>query len=218
VTAQVRATVIQVDYGVLSSPNSLATAQSFTSGSSLHGGFAFIGQNAGMAAPGDSIVNEYQAPANISSDYAHVGTGAEIVETFLTPVDYFGLYWGSPDSYNKITFVDAEGQESSFAPGVGDLSELNPNQITPAYVEFFNNSDVPWISATFTSSAPAFEFANVATANEPTPEPGAIALCAGGLIVLGVKRRAGRGVEVSCHAITSSRRMATEGCHCSGTR
>lgn len=188
-SAVVEATVVHVDYGVLSSPNPLATNESLTSGSSQQSGFSFLGGNAGTATPGVSVVDEYQSPANVVTDYAYVGPGAQIIETFLTPVVYFGLYWGSPDSYNRITLTDAEGQQSSFAPGVGDLNGLTPDQTSPAYVEFFDNSDVAWISATFASSAPAFEFANVATANEPLPEPGAITLCAAGLVVIGLKRR-----------------------------
>jgi hypothetical protein len=158
-----------------------ATTATFDSGV-LPPNFTASGPSAGVVT--GSVTNQYAAPLGDTTAYAYAGPGSSLTETFATPVSYFGLYWGSPDTYNTLSFTDTNGVTTVWGEGGTPVPGLVTNQTTPAYVNFWD-SGVAWKSVTWTSSVAAFEFDNAASGS-PTPEPASVGLLAGGLLAIGV--------------------------------
>ena len=97
------------------------------------------------------------------------------------------LFWGSPDTYNSLTFYTGVG-------GTGDSVTLsgnilgNPQALSHHLVQIL--TDVTFRSITIGSGQPAFEFANLSA----TPIPAALPLFGTGLGLLGwLARRRKRG-------------------------
>ena len=139
--------------------------------------------------------NQYKAPGTDS--------GSPIVGTYLTvggsnppapspatlnfgstPLKFFGLYWGSIDSYNTISFLNAVGNEiasftgTDIAQSLG-LDPLTGNYNRDAYVNFFAHGPSDYFSQVqFASTQAAFEAGNFAYEVIPTPAllPGLIGL------------------------------------------
>ncbi len=107
-----------------------------------------------------------------------------------TPQNYFGLYWGSIDAYNTITFL-LNG--APLAGGVftgADFSPADGNQTAAAtneYVDFFFSGGQAYNQVSFSTSQLNFEFDNMAYG--AIPEPGSLALLAAGLLGFGVLAR-----------------------------
>ena len=88
------------------------------------------------------------------------------------------LFWGSPDSYNTLTFytgINGTGDSVSMS---GSL--LGPPQAIAHHMVQILTSDV-FRSITISSTSPAFEFGNLAA----TPLPGALVLLGSALSGLG---------------------------------
>ena len=89
------------------------------------------------------------------------------------------LFWGSPDSWNTLTFYTGlNGTGASTTPLVGS-SLLDPDGSGHHLVSIL--TDVVFRSVILTSGQPAFEFANLTA----TPIPAALPLFATGLGVMG---------------------------------
>ena len=126
-----------------------------------------------------SSVGEYRSPwegeLNSSLQYTSVrkGTiGYNLAGTVLS------LFWGSPDPYNTLTFYTGTNASGSFVSLTGDL--LGPPQALGHHLVQILTTEV-FRSVTFSSSSPAFEYANLAA----TPLPGALVLFASALSGLG---------------------------------
>jgi hypothetical protein len=179
------ATTVTVEHGVLTSSTGLPTAD-FSTGV-LPSNFTDSSFSAGLVTGTSPFF--YIAPVGISGYYGWVDEGGFMTETFSSPVNYFGLDWGTPDQYNSLTFTDTMGNTITYvASGAGiQIPGLTPLVYgnADAYVNFYDTGN-DWVSVTWGSNPEAFEFANV-TAGMLTmsPEPTSVALLAGGLLVIG---------------------------------
>ncbi len=103
----------------------------------------------------------------------NVGTypNAKATLTFASDQWYFGLLWGSVDTYNTLTFYDVNDNVVGTLTGGQVASPANGNQNAQGtvYVNVF--ADTGFRSVVATSSQYAFEFDNVAYA---VPEPAAM--------------------------------------------
>ncbi len=128
--------------------------------------------------------------------------GSETI-SFATPVTYFGLLWGSEDSYNSITLTLLDGTTQSFTGAdVAAMHIANGDQAssdTNRYANFAAEGDDPITGITLNTTNYAFESDNWVFGDPqtlvtfdlapPVPEPGTIAVFAGGLFGLGFLRR-----------------------------
>jgi hypothetical protein len=194
-------------------PASLPSDASITFTQPAAGSSAAGAGNAGIVQ--GSLANFYAAPyaqdgQQINSQYFSAGGGA-ITITYTNEKTYFGLLWGSADSYNSLVFnnVSATGVITQVAALTGNsvLSGANGSQTVGGAVwlnmDFLNGNDFNQIVFSDNPSNASFEFAAVSTnsVNVPitptsqggsyaqpginVPEPASVALFAAGLVALG---------------------------------
>ncbi len=97
-----------------------------------------------------------------------------------TPINYFGLYWGSVDSYNDLSFYEGSTLVDSFTGA--DLLAMD-SSLTAGTSSTFVNFDLdgnPVTNIVLTSTSENFESVNEAFAE--TPEPASLTLFGLGLI------------------------------------
>lgn len=156
--------------------------------------YAFLGGGSDSPFVSGSESGQYAAPGTSSADsnrvdntpYFTVGSPNRpnsVNIQFNTVMHYFGLYLGSPDNYNEITF------RFSLANG-GDITKTGAELIPPgnqswAVGEFVNFSSITgFTDILMSSNQPAFETDNHAYADHVVPEPASFILL--GTCLLGV--------------------------------
>jgi hypothetical protein len=124
------------------------------------------GSNAGVSAapffgpaPGSADTTPYLAT-----------TGTETISFTGAPRTIFGLFWGSVDGYNTITFNGVDGPQSFTGNGIpltanGGQFSLSSN----GYVLFTGLN--PFFSVTMSSTSPAFEVDNLEIAGPVSTPP-----------------------------------------------
>ncbi|WP_331351694.1 PEP-CTERM sorting domain-containing protein [Cellvibrio sp. UBA7671] len=138
----------------------------------------------------------YAQPAGTNTEYLTVPnpiSSGSATFTLDVESDYFGLYWGSIDAYNSISFY-LDGSLISTYSGSDLVGQFaNGNQVnfsSNRYINFdFGNAKFDTVKLTSTSFA--FESDNHAFRNLATvPEPSTLLLILGGLLSLaGVRLR-----------------------------
>lgn len=135
------------------------------------------------------------AQANGQNETQYLTTGIGSVTLDLGDYhQYFGLLWGSVDNYNTLSFYDGTTLLFSFTGAdVNTLANGDQGADGTFYVNI--NSDTAFNRVIATSSQYAFEFDNVALAEQPIefpaeiPLPGTLPLLGIGLLMNGVIRR-----------------------------
>jgi hypothetical protein len=126
-------------------------------------------------------------PFQDTTRYLTLGTGESTTISLGGLSSYFGLYWGSVDTYNKVEFKKGSELLATFT-GADVAKEytswVNPN--SNVYVDFFSGSAAKYFdTVVLSSSGMAFESDNHAfMAAKPVPVPGlvlGIIAAAGGL-------------------------------------
>jgi hypothetical protein len=153
------------------------------------------------AAPGGYVgggyfsttTSEYAIPKGSDSNYYSVGisggqTGPGIV-TLAGPSNYFGFLWGSPDSYNHISFYSGDTLLASF-DGSAVLQPPTGDQNYSAYFNVYANSPLNITSVVFQSEGGnAFETDNHSVSAVPEPETYGMMLAGLGLMGFVARRR-----------------------------
>jgi hypothetical protein len=142
----------------------------------------------GIAARPPGSTGNYLSVGNKNSGNGAPSLGPSTLN-FSKGVSYFGFLWGSPDSYNQVSFWNGATELASFD---GSAIKAAPNG-DQTYARFFNVYTVGNEVITkviFKSNGMAFETDNHAfISSVPEPENYAMLLAGLGLIGAAVKRR-----------------------------
>jgi hypothetical protein len=175
------------DAGVLSSKVAGATTIDFNDGTC--GAYTSCSGHSGLVT--GSVSGQYATPYGISDRYMTVGNSSATL-SLGDSYDYFGLYWGSIDTYNHLSFYLGDDLVDTF--GGGDLPPLvaNGNQVawsSNRYLNFFFTDGDLFDRIVVRSDGYAFESDNHAVASVSVPEPVTLSLLAAGLLGIGITRR-----------------------------
>ena len=128
-----------------------------------------------------------------SLQYTSIQAGGKATYNFSAPENALTLLWGSPDSYNHITFytgLDATGASVTVS---GTNGPVNIQTLGHDLITFTADGAFTFQSVVLTTDQNAFEFADLLAFDPPpggdTPIPAALPLFASGLGALGLIAR-----------------------------
>jgi hypothetical protein len=146
-----------------------------------------------------SLVGIYAQPAGDTTNYLSISypSAAGAVQlAFSSPENYFGLFWGSIDSYNTITFLRDQGQIATFSGAtiagltglVADGEQQSP--LSNRYINFYLGA-VFYDEVILSTANFVFEVDNIAFGDPPVPvsEPGTVMLLGSALYGLFIRSR-----------------------------
>jgi len=169
------ATISVSPAGQLSNGGVVATFDSLTqtpygqttaAGSFTDGGASFSGTGLIMKNPGQNPLGLYAQPAHDTTNYLAVLGGQSETITYSGERHHFGLYWGSIDAYNTITFYNKGSAVLAF--NGSDLTSLVPNgnQTSDDSNRYVNFSNLIFDKVVLSSTQNSFEADNI-TAGVP---------------------------------------------------
>jgi len=129
----------------------------------------------------NSLSSEYAAPFNPpgsplgsqeATPYLSVYSGGTAIFNLNSATNYFGLQWGSVDTYNSLSFYDHSGAligtvQGAEVIGLGGLNAGDWGVSGTAYADI-SSTDPIW-KVIASSSGNSFEFDNVRVAQTPLP-------------------------------------------------
>jgi hypothetical protein len=120
-----------------------------------------------------------ESPANgtDSTRYLAIEGGGTATFRFKAPQAYFGLLWGSVDTYNALSFYDESGDLIATIADANANANGNQGAAGTDYVNVF--SDVAFTTVVASSSGNAFELDDVAYDPPPpsaVPEPASLTM------------------------------------------
>jgi hypothetical protein len=146
-----------------------------------------------------SLVGKFAQPAGDTTNYlaiSYPSAAGAVQLAFSSPENYFGIYWGSMDSYNTITFLRDQGQIATFSGAaiagltglVADGDQQSP--LSNRYVNFDFGAAF-YDEVVLSTSNFAFEVDNIAFGDPPVPvsEPGTLMLLGSALYGFFIRRR-----------------------------
>ena len=150
---------------------------------------------------GTSTGGAFAAPNGDTSNYFAVGAPTTYTgSSTFTPggsYNYFGLYWGSIDTYNTVSFYSGSTLIGSVTgsmvpPANGSQTAANTNE----FVNFYLTGGT-YDHVVLSTTSANFELDNVTYGNvTATPEPSSIALLGTGFLgIAGVVRRRFRSAQ-----------------------
>ncbi|MGI4756978.1 MAG: Npun_F0296 family exosortase-dependent surface protein [Janthinobacterium lividum] len=172
-------------------PNGLVSSYSGVTTLNFDGSTALPFGFTGGTVVQTSSSGNYAAPNGDTSNFYIVGTAPNFMgsATFSpgAAYNYFGLYWGSIDSANTLTFLSNGTQVGSISGS--QLLANYPN--TNEFVDVFFAGGTTYDSVAFTTPNPNFELDNVTYGNVAvTPEPSTFVMLGTGVLgVAGVIKR-----------------------------